>query len=392
MNVVDVVVLVVAVAYAVSGFRNGALAGALSLGGFLIGAVIGAQLARPLGERLAHGQAQVPIAIVCVLIVALLGQLTGVAIARRLRRRITWRPARQLDSTLGAVLSVVGVLVVVWMLAVSLASAPFPSVAAQVRRSVVVHRIDDVMPDGVRQVYSSLRQFVDRSGFPQVFGSLTPTRIVDVSPPDNALTRSTVVRTARPSVVKILGSAPSCDRGLEGSGFVYAPERVMTNAHVVAGTDRVDVQAGGQQRRATVVYYNPDVDVAVLDVPGLNESALRFASVPARTGAGAVVAGYPQNGPFDAEPARVRDRETANGRDIYGDTGVAREIYAVRALVRSGNSGGPLLGADGSVLGVVFATALDSTGTGFVLTAREVAPAAVAGRSATDGVSTGACA
>ena len=391
MNLVDLIVIVVVIAYAISGFRNGALSGALSLAGFIGGAVLGAHLARPLGEKLANGQAQVPIAIVCLLVFALLGQLIGVYLAARLRRRITWRPAHSLDSGLGALLSVVGVLVVVCMLAVALASAPFPAVTSEIRRSKVVHGIDTVMPTPVRDVYSSMRSFVDRSGFPEAFGALTPSRIIDVDPPNDALTNSAAVRAVAGSVVKIHAAAPQCDRGIEGSGFVYSSGRVMTNAHVVAGSDSVTVVAGSRSYQARVVVYDPDRDVAVLVVPGLTARSLPFATTPAQTDANAIVLGYPQDGPFDAQAARVRDTQTVGGQDIYVDAGIRRQIYAIRSLVRGGNSGGPLVSPNGRVLGVIFARALDSTDTGFALTAAEVASSATAGRARTAAVATGRC-
>ncbi len=391
MNLVDLLIVALAVAYGVAGYRNGALAGALSFGGFIGGALLGAQLATPLGTRLAHGQAQVPVAVVCVLVIALAGQLLGVWIAGRLRSKITWHPARALDSGLGTVLSVVGVLVVSWMLAVPLASSPFPGVSREVRSSAVVHSIDAAMPGPVREVYSSLRQVIDRTGFPEVFGALQPSRILGVDPPDSALARSAAVTKARPSVVKIRGVAPSCDRASEGSGFVYAAGRVMTNAHVVAGTRQVTVYAGSRQYAARVVLYDPETDIAVLSVPGLDEPVLNFAPSAPAGGADAIVLGYPEDGPFDAQPARVRDQETARGNDIYGDRTVTRQIFAIRALVRPGNSGGPLLDPSGRVLGVVFATAVDSSDTGFVLTAKQVASDASTGRTASAAVGTQGC-
>jgi S1-C subfamily serine protease len=211
-----------------------------------------------------------------------------------------------------------------------------------------------------------------------------------VEPPDPRLASSAVVRTARKSVVKVLGEAPSCDRRLEGTGFVFAPQRVMTNAHVVAGTDTLVVESGGQRYDARVVVYDPARDLAVLAVPELNAPALRFAA-PATRGSDAIVAGYPLDGPYTAVPARVRDMREVRGPDIYNDRTVDREVYTIRATVRSGNSGGPLLTTRGTVYGVIFAAAVDDPQTGFALTARESAPVIAAGRSASASVGTGPC-
>jgi S1-C subfamily serine protease len=133
--------------------------------------------------------------------------------------------------------------------------------------------------------------------------------------------------------------------------------------------------------------FDPDTDVAVLSVPGLDAPALDFAD-DATTGDSAVVSGFPGGGPLDLEPARVGSRLRANGQDIYGESVVQRDIYSVRSLVRSGNSGGPLLTPDGEVYGVVFARSVTNTGTGYVLTADEVASEAQEGRSS-DGAVTG---
>lgn len=391
VSVVDWIIVIAAVGYAIGGFRNGAVVGMLSLVGFFGGAAVGAQIARPLGSLLAGGQAQVPIAIVCVLMVAMAGQLLAVWGGGFLRQRITWRPAQQVDAAIGAGLGVISVLLVAWMVAVPLASSPYPSLSSAVRRSTIVRGVDGVMPTPVRNVYSSLRRYIDRSGFPPVFGDLQSTHIVDVGPPDPALLHSPGVSAARGSVLKIYGEAPQCDRGIEGSGFVYADQHMLTNAHVVAGTSRVSVVTGQGQLRARVVGYDPRRDVAVLYVPGLHAGALRFAAKPAATAASAIVVGYPEDGPFDVRPARIRDRGDIAGHDIYGHGSIVREIYSVRSVVRSGNSGGPLITPDGAVLGMVFATALDSSDTGFALTDAEIAGDADAGRGATAPVSTGAC-
>lgn len=387
----DGLLVLAAIGYAIGGFRNGALVGAMSFAGFFGGAALGAQLAKPLGRRLADGSAQVPVAIVCVLFFAFAGQLFAVWLAGRLRSKLTWHPARQLDHALGALFSTAAVLLVAWMIAVPLAVAPYPSVAGQVRNSVLIRAVDDVLPDNVRNLYSSLRLFVDRSGFPQVFGALQPTRIVDVPAPDKALLNSAGVARARGSVLKVRSVARQCDRGIEGTAFVYAPQHLLTNAHVVAGANQVQVQSAAGPIDARVVLFDSARDIAVLYAPGLTAKPLALAPGVARSGQDAIVLGYPQDGPFDVRPARIRDREKITGHDIYGQLSVDRDIYTVRALVRAGNSGGPLINPAGQALGIVFASALDSADTGFVLTVAEIASDAGDGKFATEAVTTGAC-
>ncbi|SDJ51966.1 Colicin V production protein [Frankineae bacterium MT45] len=391
MNLVDFLIVATAFAFAFGGFRNGAVVGICSLAGFVLGVAVGARIAEPVTSHFVKGSAQVPVAIVIVVLTALLIQGGVVYLGRMLRQRITWSSVQRADAVVGAIFGVVSVLVASWIIAVPLASAPYPSIVSAVRNSVIVRDVDGVMPSGARNIYSSLRTYLDRSGFPPVFGDLQATQIVDVPAPDPSLVTSAAVVRARSSVVKIYGIARSCDRQIEGSGFVYAPNRILTNAHVVAGTSEVTVQTPSGSTSARVVVYDPERDLAVLAVSGLKVTPLTFATDQAKTDASAIVLGYPEDGPFDVRAARVRERENLVGRDIYGAGRVTREIYSIRALVRSGNSGGPLISTDGRVLGVVFATALDSTDTGFVLTAAEAAPDYNAGRTATAKVSTGAC-
>jgi S1-C subfamily serine protease len=213
----------------------------------------------------------------------------------------------------------------------------------------------------------------------------------DVPAPDQALLNSPVVAEVKDSVVKVSGIAPSCSRQIDGSGFVYAPERVMTNAHVLAGVTNPVVHADGEEYDATPVFLDPEVDIAVLDVPGLPEHALPFAQQPADTGADSIIMGFPGGGPFYVGPARVREHGKISGPDFRNSQTVTRDVYALYGIVRAGNSGGPLFSTDGSVLGVVFASAIDDPNTGYALSALQVADAARAGAKATAEVGTGPC-
>jgi S1-C subfamily serine protease len=393
VNLLDVVLIVATIMFAIGGFRQGFVTATLSFFGFFGGAVIGAQLADPIAGRLAQDSSwRIAVAVAVVLALALVGQVLAVSLGNQLRSRLTWRPAQTVDAVLGAVVSAVAVLLVFWMVATPLASAPYPRVSSAVRDSQVIRGVDDVVPRQVRSLYSSLRDAVRSYDFPEVFGPLVPTRVRSVPRPDPKLLQSPAVATAHPSVVKITGQAESCARRVEGSGFVYAPNRIITNAHVVAGIDQSSVQVGGARREATVVLYDPDRDVAVLYVPDLGLRPLPFASRPVDTNADAIVLGYPEDGPFFAGAARIRDRMEIRGPDIYNDRTVTREVYSIYGDVRSGNSGGPLIEPDGSVLGVIFAAAVDQQFTGFALTAAEVAADARTGATSTAEVSTGDCA
>jgi S1-C subfamily serine protease len=331
------------------------------------------------------------VSLVTVLAIAISGQAIASWLGARIRSAIRNRTGRTVDDLGGALVSVVAVLLVAWLVAAPLGSSGMPGLNRSVRNSALLHGINAVMPSQARALSDALRDSVNTRGFPNVFGDLAPTQVREVPAPDSALAGSTVVAQARRSVVKILGSAGSCSRRIEGSGFVFAPQHVMTNAHVVAGTDSVTVETQSGRRAARVVEYDSDKDLAVVYVPGLNAPVLNFASAPAQSGANAIVLGFPLDGPFNAQSARVRDVGPIRGPDIYDARTVTRDIYTIRGLVRSGNSGGPLVGGDGTVLGVIFAAAADDPETGFALSDAEAAPVIEAGRNATNQVDTGSC-
>jgi S1-C subfamily serine protease len=389
---VDVVIILLMLVFAVSGYRQGFVVGALSFAGFFGGALIGLQVGPMLGEQFADEALRVVVSLIAIFGLAVLGQALAGWLGTRVRHAITSRGGQVADDIGGAVVSLVAVLLVAWLVAVPLANSSLPWLASAVKNSALVGGINRVMPEQAKALSQSLRDTVDTRGFPDVFDELTPTRVRNVPAPDPRLAGSRVVAAAQQSVVKVLGTAPSCSRRIEGSGFVYASRHVMTNAHVVAGTRSVSIEVQGDRLNARVVVYDPKRDLAVLYVPGLDAPVMPFADGVAETGADAIVLGYPQDGPYDARPARVREVRDISGPDIYDSATVTREIYTIYALVRSGNSGGPLITPNGVVLGIIFAAAADDQNTGFAVTAQEAAPVASAGRNRTEGTGTGHCA
>lgn len=390
MDFLDFFILTAVVLVGIGGYRQGLVVDALSLLGLIGGGVIGLLLAPRIARALVEGNAQGLVALGIGLVLAILGQLVGTTVGTSLRQKITWKPARQVDSVVGAVVASLGVLLVAWVFALPAARSPYPTLTEQVRGSLVMRTMNRALPPPP-PVFDDFLGLFRRHGFPEVFSDLGPTRTTNVPPPDPKVANSPAVVTARNRVLKVTGVARSCSRRLEGTAFVYAPERLMTNAHVVAGVSEPEVEvARGDIRKAKVVVYDPGRDIAVLYVPGLKLAPLRFAGI-AKTGDDAVVVGYPEDGPFNAVSARVRERITAVGRDIYDRRDVKRDVYSLRTRVRPGNSGGPLLAPDGRVYGVIFAAAADDATTGYALTAKEVASDAEAGRNATNAVSTQSC-
>lgn len=395
---VDVVVVILGLLAAASGWRHGVAVALLSFLGVLTGAVLGLQLAPLLAGQVESQQAKVLLGIGAVVLLVALGEATGVYLGRFIRDRIRREGTLKVDSTLGAGVQAVAVVVAAWLIALPLASTGFATLTAGVRDSRVLAAVDGVMPDAARELPAELRQILDDSGFPEVVSPFSRTPVAAVGPPEAGLAQNPVVTEVRDRVLKVRGRATSCRRALEGTGFVVAPQRVMTNAHVVAGTSSTTVEVttdSGRTRRldAEVIHYDPGVDVAVLDVPDLEEEPLRFTPDPARVGDDTIIVGYPLDGPYTVTPGKVRERIRLRGPDIYEQGSVVRDVYTVRAVVRSGNSGGPMITPDGQVVGVVFGAALDDSETGFVLTAEQVSEALdVAAGTATTPVDTGQCA
>ena len=390
-DLLDLILLGAVVLFGISGYRQGFVVGVLSFVGFLGGGVLGATIAPALLRNgPLSGLSRTPVAIGIVFFVASLGQVLASIAGAWVRKHLVWKPVRMVDAVAGSVISVVSLLMVAWLVGTAVASSPFTGLASQVRRSQVLAVVDDTMPGGAKGLFDSFRHLVDDRGFPEVFGDLVPTQVRPVDPPDPALARSKVVTALRDRIFKITGVAKSCSRRIEGTGFVYAPHRVMTNAHVVAGVRSPKVHVGDKELDATVVLYDPDRDIAVLAVPDLQAKPLAFDG-RARSGESAIVIGYPQDGPYRADAARIRGVQDAKGPNIYESRTVVREIYALRARVRPGNSGGPLVSPTGEVYGVVFAAAADDSQTGYALTAKEVASDAATGRTATASVSTRGC-
>jgi S1-C subfamily serine protease len=369
----DIAVLAVAFIAAVSGWRSGALGSLMSFVGVILGAVAGVLLAPHIVDQISGPRTKLFVALFLILAMVVIGEVAGVVLGRAVRGAIRNRTLRTVDSAVGVALQLVAVLVAAWMLATPLTSSDQPNLAAAVRGSKVLAQVDEVAPSWLKTVPTRLSALLNTSGLPNVLQPFGRTPIIAVNPPDAALAASPVVATAERSVLKIRGVAPSCQKVLEGTGFVVAPNRVMSNAHVVAGSNSVTVSSfDGQEYDASVVSYDPDADISILDVPNLPADPLVFAESLAATGTDAIVLGYPGGGNFDATPARIREVIELNGPDIYRSKTVTREVYTIRGTVRQGNSGGPLIDMNDRVLGVVFGAAVDDAETGFVLTTKEV--------------------
>ena len=374
------------------GWRRGLLGTTASVAGLVAGAVLGSRAAAWVIRALGLDDAvRVPVSVAVVVACALTASSIGGFLGQRLRSRVTWRPATVLDNLAGAGFEAVAVMVVVWMLASAVSVVPSP-VSRDVSASRVIRAIDSTMPASMDALFAQLVKSLDNSGVPRVFFSFGGVRAPVDGSASSAVTTAAAVRRAAASVVRVSGEPRGCGGTVVGSGFVIAANRVLTNAHVVAGLGKVRVEAGDNRYRlGSVVYFDPDVDVAVVKVDTSGWPALRISGNPPLASSTAVI-GYAGGGPQEVAPALVIDIFRARGSDIYGGGSVTRSVIAVRSSVRQGDSGGALVDTAGVVRGVVFAVSRDDASTGYALAPQEVGGAVRAAAGAATAVPTGLCA
>ena len=387
MNVLDIVILALVALAAYEGLRLGAVLLVLSFGGFYLGMYLGALLASHTARWVHSTGAQTAVALGTTLGMAILlgtaGRLAGSRLFRSLHRGLLG----PVDSGLGVLVAVVATLLAAWLVASTLASTSFQPVNRAVAGSRIVRTLDDVLPP-TPDVFAQVQGFLDHEGFPPVFAQLAPLAAGPVALPGDSQVAAAVAG-AGPSTVKIVGVG--CGDIQEGSGFVVAPGLVVTNAHVVAGISRPTVEDTDGTHDTTVVLFDPEYDLAVLRVPGLTERPLTLDPATVGRGTQAAVLGYPGGGPFAYGPAGVTAEYEAQGRDIYGQGLTDRAVYEIQAVVRPGNSGGPLVEPDGTVIGVVFARSTTDGDVGYALTSPGVLARVRQAESASAAVGTGAC-
>ncbi len=388
MNLFDIAALLLVAVAVLLGARSGAIP---QLAG-LVGAVGGGALAilsLPLIEPLLELLEPTPraVAVLAFVLVAVglgeaIGSATGQLVAFRLRRS----PFGAIDRVGGGFVGAAQAILIVWLAGGLLAAGPVPRLANQAQNSAAVRALATVLPPPT-EIAVELGRLLKASGLPDVFIGLEPIPAPPVDRPDDPRARA-IAAAAEASVVKV--TAVTCGSTSTGTGFAIAPEYVVTNAHVVAGGRTVRVTLQGAHD-ATVVLFDPDLDVALLHVPRLGAPPLRLAARDPERGAIGAALGYPGGGALTVLPAAVTATYEARGRDIYGEDHVTRQILELRADVEPGDSGGPVVLADGTVGGVVFAEARSNDEVGYALSATSVAVrvATAIGRSGAVGL--GAC-
>lgn len=391
---VDIVIIILGIAALFAGFRQGFIIGLGTVAGFAVGWIIG-RLLSPVVESLSEGTSAmdnpgiVMLLASMPLVLSVLFAFAGNGTGSWIKRSMDSELGQGIDSIGGTVTAGVVYVLVIWLAAGFIRTTPWVEPNRWVADSSAIAAIDRTIPYSSQLALGDLSSTLKATGFPQVFSGQTE-QIRGVGEPDSAMVD--VGRSAEESVVKITTTATTCPTGSEGSGFVYRDGLVATNAHVVAGSSELAVQVGGKGRPypAEVVEFDSEADVAVLRVPQLEAPALDFGNALG-PGDDSVVAGFPENGPYTISPSRVREKINARGLDIYDSNSVVREVYSVRGIVREGNSGGPLLDANGDVVGMIFARSATDGETGYALTRAEISDELQAGEKNRTPQTTGQC-
>jgi S1-C subfamily serine protease len=387
MNSIDWLIIILVAVSLFRGYRIGLVRQAGSTIGFIAGLFVGSLIANPviahLHDSLDKSLASLVIVLGCSFLLMTIGEILGI----RLKRRFINHSIDNLDEGLGSVMGMITLLAGVWLIGAILVLAPPGGLQQNIKNSRILAVLNQHLPPATK-VLSSLNKLIDPNGFPEVFTGLEPSPQKHVPVPSLG-SFNEVVAAAEPSVVKLEGGG--CGGIVEGSGFVFAKGQIVTNAHVVAGVAHPKVIDQNGIHDATVTWFDPDLDLAVLRASNLAGKPLKITTADLPAGTSGVVLGYPAGGAFNAQAASILDQFIAVGRNIYGQGQTTREVYSLQAHVIPGNSGGPLVGSDGTVLGIVFATSTTYNDVGYALTGQQIASELAQAQQSTTAHSTSTC-
>jgi S1-C subfamily serine protease len=384
---VDLVLILLVVAAAVHGLRLGALVQVLTFGGFLLGVILGGLLAVAIGPSIHSQGVRVAVTLLLVLGLAVVLGIAGRIVGGWSYMAVQRGHLASIDAVLGVAVAVAAVLVSSWLVAYMLSESRFVWLSSAIERSDVLKAVDDVMPPPP-DFFNHLQTFLGGSAFPPVFAGLAQPTAQPVATPSGT-EADQIGAAAEASTVKVIGEA--CGYLQEGSGFVVAPGLVVTNAHVVAGEPSTDVIVQGVTYPASTVLFDPSFDLAVLRTKAPLGPPLTLDPDEVGRGTEGAVLGYPQNGTLAVAPAGIASSLTAQGRDIYNQGTVVRSVYQLDADVQPGNSGGPVVEANGTVVGVVFSRSTVAADVGYALASPGVLSRVQQAETRSSTVGTGAC-
>lgn len=388
MNIVDIIIIILVILALLRGQELGFIRQLCStvglFGGLMLGAWIEPHLISQVHTPLSRLAVTLATIVGSALIVLGIGETIGLAIKRKVEIK---NGLNHIDNSLGAGLGGLSILALVWLSSSILATLPYPSLQSAIQSSKIVAFVKQDLPAAPNLV-ADIGHFIVPNGFPNVFIGTEPSPRSAILPNPAAL--ATAVTKDRASVVKIEGQG--CGGIVEGSGFVISTDLIATNAHVVAGIATPFVIDETGSHRAVAIWFDPNLDFAILRVRRLTDPTLSFNTSSITHGTPSGVLGYPGGGPFQANSAAVLDEFTAVGRNIYNQGNTQRDVYSIRATVVPGNSGGPLVDLSGDVIGVVFATSTIYHNVGYALSAPELVSEITQAEAINQPVSTGSCA
>lgn len=387
MNIIDLLIILFGLSSLVRGYRIGLIRQAGSTLGFVAGLFAGSQVANVVISHVTGSLTKSLVSLAVVIGLSLVFMTIGEVAGQKLKVRLLNHSADMFDGALGSLMSVATLLLAVWLAAAILVLGPSSGLQQSIKTSRVIAALDRSLPPATK-VLSTLNRLINPNGFPQVFSGLEPSPGKPANLPSLG-SLDYAVNSTKASVVKIEGAG--CGGIVEGSGFVVASNTIATNAHVVAGVASPKVIDANGVHNTEVTWFDPNLDLAVLKVNHLAGKPLTINASEQPAGTPGVVLGYPGGGNLNAQPASILDRFTAVGRNIYGQGATARDVYSIQATVIPGNSGGPLVGANGSVLGIVFATSTTYNKVGYALTGHQINGELTQAEQSTTVRATGSC-
>ncbi len=383
----DVLLVLLLLVFLVYGYRSGLVRSLSGIVGMVAGGIAAFFVVPLLGAWVPSPEWRTPATLAAAIVLVLAGLSLGASVGYALRRQVDRIKLRVVDRALGAALTTVAAALIASMLAFTIGALGVPMLTTAIASSTVIRTIDALTPTQVRGFLAEVRSIAVDEGIPSIVEAFQgPTPEIP-----NVTTDSPELTEAARSVVRITGNAYSCGQNQSGSGFVVAPGRVVTNAHVVAGVTVPVVEAPGLGALpGRVVYFDPIDDLAVIAVDALTAAPLERGP-NLGVGTAAVSSGHPFGGPFDSDAAEVISVGPLNVADIYGNNPTSRQVYTLASDVQEGESGGPLLSESGVLAGVIFAKSATTDNVGYALAMDEVEPVAVLAPSLESAVSSGAC-
>ena len=386
ISIVDIIIVILLVGSMLRGYQIGFIRQLSSTIAFIIGLYPGSVLSSWVMTQVS-GPTKPLAGLAILLTVSFICMTIGEILATKVKFSISSSLLQRIDNSLGSVISVVTLLFGIWLASALFQLAPASAMQTALKNSEILSILNRNLPPAT-SILSSLNKLIDPNQSPQVFAGREPSPSANYTLPD-AHAYAAMLASIKPSVVKIEGLG--CGGLIDGSGFVYSPQRIVTDAHVVAGVQDPKVTDNNGTHSTTVVWFDPNNDIAVLEASNLAGSPLTLDETDAGAGTQAFALGYPGGGGYSVQPSVILDQFTAIGQDIYGQQRTTRSVYSVQSNIVPGNSGGPLIDTLGRVRGVVFATSTTYNNVGDALTAKQVAAELKQAASATTAQSTGRC-